>query len=65
MLKNILNLEGAQKLTKEAQKTINGGITKECANMWATMFCVPKTTATCPPDLDGNPGTPACTKCCY
>lgn len=26
MLKNILNLEGAQKLTKNEQKSINGGI---------------------------------------
>lgn len=25
MLKNILNLEGAQKLTKKEQKSINGG----------------------------------------
>lgn len=25
MLKNILNLEGAQQLTKKEQKTINGG----------------------------------------
>ncbi|HLF50704.1 hypothetical protein [Flavobacterium sp.] len=26
MLKNILNLEGAQKLTKNEQKSINGGL---------------------------------------
>ena len=26
MLKNILNLEGAQKLTKNEQKSINGGV---------------------------------------
>ncbi|MFV8347628.1 hypothetical protein [Flavobacterium sp. ZB4P13] len=28
MLKNILNLEGAQKLTKNEQKSINGGVPK-------------------------------------
>jgi hypothetical protein len=30
MLKNILNLEGAQKLTNAEQKEINGGITPNC-----------------------------------
>jgi hypothetical protein len=31
MLKNILKLEGAQKLTKNEQKSINGGL-KDCIN---------------------------------
>jgi hypothetical protein len=31
MLKNILNLEGAQKLTKNEQKKINGGL---CEGQW-------------------------------
>ncbi|MES2812951.1 MAG: hypothetical protein V4670_10820 [Bacteroidota bacterium] len=65
MLKNILNLEGAQKLSNNEQKSINGGITQACANAWSTMFCVPKTTTKCPTDLDGNPGMVACGKCCY
>lgn len=30
MLKNILKLEGAQKLTRVEQKNINGGVTQEC-----------------------------------
>lgn len=30
MLKNILNLEGAQKLTKNEQKSIKGGVFREC-----------------------------------
>lgn len=34
MLKNILNLEGAQNLSKEAQKSINGGI-GPCVNTGA------------------------------
>jgi hypothetical protein len=35
MLKNILKLEGAQKLTKNEQKSINGGITE-----WMAANCV-------------------------
>ncbi len=34
MLKNILNLEGAQKLSKNEQKTIKGGIPQGCT--WVT-----------------------------
>lgn len=30
MLKSILNLEGAQKLSKVEQKSIKGGITEQC-----------------------------------
>jgi hypothetical protein len=30
MLKNILNLEGAQKLSQNEQKAINGGIGQNC-----------------------------------
>ena len=30
MLKNILNLDGAQKLSNNEQKEINGGITNNC-----------------------------------
>ncbi|MFV8347624.1 hypothetical protein [Flavobacterium sp. ZB4P13] len=35
MLKNILNLEGAQKLTKNEQKIITGGITEAMAQCLA------------------------------
>ncbi len=35
MLKNILNLDGAQPLSKNEQKSINGGITKECADAYS------------------------------
>jgi len=31
MLKNILKLKGAQELTKIEQKSINGGVTEQCA----------------------------------
>jgi hypothetical protein len=64
MLKNILKLEGTQKLTKNEQKSINGGITEACANAWATMYCIPKTTATCP-TIDDEFALVACGKCCY
>ena len=37
MLKNILKLEGAQKLTKNEQKSINGGIKVQPAN--CACFC--------------------------
>ncbi|MEO8515832.1 MAG: hypothetical protein ABI426_03765 [Flavobacterium sp.] len=41
MLKNILNFEGVQKLSKNEQKSINGGI-GGCKNP------VPSTNGTCP-----------------
>jgi hypothetical protein len=34
MLKNILKFEGAQKLTKNEQKSINGGIAPLCCLEW-------------------------------
>ena len=37
MIKNILKLEGAQKLTKNQQKSINGGILRRCP--WGTFDC--------------------------
>ena len=42
MIKNILNLEGAQLLTKTQQKNIHGGITKECADSIEAGYCVRK-----------------------
>jgi len=34
MLKNILNLEGAQQLSKKEQKSINGGLPRGCKRDW-------------------------------
>ena len=42
MLKNILKLDGAQKLSKNEQKTINGGITEAMAQCLAN-GCVMQT----------------------
>ena len=44
MLKNILKLNGAQQLSKNEQKSINGGITQACSN--ALFYgCTPNVTA--------------------
>ena len=43
MLKNILNLKGAQKLSKNEQITINGGGSSRCAEG----FCAGKLDGTC------------------
>lgn len=51
MLKNILKLEGAQKLTKIQQMNINGGITKECADSIEAGICVRKGSTACPADF--------------
>ena len=40
MLKNILKLDGAQKLSKNEQKSINGGITQAMAQCMAENGCV-------------------------
>ena len=40
MLKNILKLEGAQKLSKNEQKSINGGITKAMSDCMLANGCV-------------------------
>ena len=49
MLKNILNLEGAQKLTNNEQKEINGGLKHTCkgGGMWCSVD------ADCLPELPG------------
>lgn len=37
MLKNILNLKGAQEMTKNEQKEINGGLKHTCrGGLWCT-----------------------------
>ena len=47
MIKNILNLEGAQKLTNEEQKSINGGIgAGPCVN--SNKVCTNTGNAGCP-----------------
>ncbi|WP_310555800.1 hypothetical protein [Flavobacterium sp.] len=62
MLKNILKLEGAQQLSKNEQKTINGGITRECSN--ALSYCTNvarKTLAQC----NALGGDLFCGYCCF
>ncbi|MDW8849787.1 hypothetical protein SD960_06760 [Flavobacterium sp. MMLR14_040] len=48
MLKKILKLDGAYELTKLEQKSINGGITKECADAIFAGICVHKGGTACP-----------------
>lgn len=45
MLKSILNLKGAQKLTKDEQKVINGGACVILCCPDAECVCVPRGTA--------------------
>ncbi len=40
MKKSILNLEGAQELSKAEQKNISGGVTRACADELANNNCV-------------------------
>ncbi|WP_306351931.1 hypothetical protein [Flavobacterium sp. '19STA2R22 D10 B1'] len=47
MKKNILNLTGAQELSKDSQQSIKGGITQ-----WMAANCIRKKTPTC--DVDGE-----------
>jgi len=61
MLKNILNLAGAEQLSKKEQKTIKGGITRQCADAWSSMSCATSTLANC--NLNG--GMFFCGKCCF
>ena len=65
MLKNILNLEGTQKLNSAEKKSIKGGITEACANAWASMSCFRYSNRNCPPSPDGELGIYMCGKCCY
>jgi len=46
MLKNILNLEGAQQLTSAEQKSINGGIVWPCVD--SNRVCTNTGNAGCP-----------------
>ena len=52
MLKNILKLDGAQQLSKNEQKEINGGIPVGCA--YQTWFIPPPSSATA--CKNSNPG---------
>ena len=47
MLKNILKLDGAQQLSKNEQKSINGGITRACSDSIAAGCVVNVTAAMC------------------
>lgn len=48
MLKKILKLNGAQELSKNEKKSINGGITDSCNRAILDGFCVRKGKAVCP-----------------
>jgi hypothetical protein len=48
MLKKILKLEGTQKLTKNEQKSINGGITEVCAKAISGGWAIYKGIGPCP-----------------
>lgn len=57
MLKNILNLEGAQQLSNNEQKTIKGGITQICNDAIQSGSCYWKTTGVaCLPGFTTNSG---------
>ncbi len=62
MLKNILNLNGAQEISKNEQKSINGGITKQCADAVANGCVLNITSANC--FAQGGVYFSTC-KCCY
>jgi hypothetical protein len=53
MLKNILNLEGVTLLSKEAQKSINGGIGCQ-SNCTSNAQCTAKGSTCSPFDCDGT-----------
>jgi hypothetical protein len=59
MLQNILKLKGVQELTKNEQKSINGGITQECANAISTGAAIFKGGKPCPNGYIASGG------CCY
>jgi hypothetical protein len=57
MLKNILNLDGAQQLSNNEQKSINGGITIACNNAIQGGSCYWKTAGVaCLPGFTTNSG---------
>lgn len=56
MLKNILNLEGAQKLSKEEQKSILGG-KKFCTNPLVSNECFDRGIGCIEPHCQLDPGT--------
>ncbi|MBS7254279.1 class IIb bacteriocin, lactobin A/cerein 7B family [Flavobacterium branchiicola] len=49
MLKKILNLNGAQELTKKELKAVNGGVTEACAKALSIGAAILKNGA-CPPE---------------
>jgi hypothetical protein len=60
MLKNILKLDGAQELTKNEQKSINGGVTEQCAFDINHGLAIHKGGKPCPADYPLSSGG-----CCY
>jgi hypothetical protein len=62
MLKNILKLDGAQQLSKNEQKQVNGGITKRCSDFLNTCSNVVKSTRSA---CNTSGGVFCDTYCCY
>lgn len=61
MKKSILNLAGAQELSKAEQKNINGGLTPACADAVGTGVCRAKSTFSppvCPAGWTSSPSNP-------
>lgn len=50
MIKNILKLGGAEELTKEELKAVNGGVTEICAKALASGEAILKNGQPCPPE---------------
>ncbi len=64
MKKSILNLVGAQELSKAEQKSINGGLSRACADAVATGVCVGKS-GPCPTGWTASNSNPCpATWCC-
>jgi len=62
MLKNILKLDGAQQLTKNEQKSINGGLPTGCDKPGCIYIPYPEPAGVCPAGTSPDP----CSKrvCC-